>query len=95
VVRAAGGGGARHPRLAIGVLAGLLASTRLHLGEVSRTFLIVGVLGGFTTFSSYSLDSYTLIRSGQTGLALVNAAGQVIVGLAALAVGFAVASWRP
>ena len=79
---------------AMGLLAGLLASSRLQIGEVSRSFLIVGVLGGFTTFSSYSLDTYTLIRGGHHALALLNAAGQVLVGLAALWVGFAAGAWR-
>src|SRR5215211_3018299 len=68
--------------LLIGLLAGLIASTRLHLGELARTFVFVGVLGGFTTFSSWGLDTYTLLRSGHTGMALLNAAGQVVVGVA-------------
>lgn len=79
---------------AIGLLAGSLASARLQVGEVGRTFLIVGILGGFTTFSSYSLDTYTLLRGGYPGLALINAAGQVLVGLVALWLGFAAGSWR-
>jgi CrcB protein len=79
---------------AIGVIAGLLASARVHMGEVGRTFVIVGVLGSFTTFSSYSLDTYTLLRGGHPYLALVNAGGQVVAGLAALWVGFALGSWR-
>jgi fluoride exporter len=78
----------------IGLIAGLIASTRLHVGETSRAFIVVGVLGGFTTFSSYGLDTYTLFRGGHTGMAVVNAAGQVIVGLAAVWIGFAVGDWQ-
>ena len=78
----------------IGVLAGLLAHARVEMSEASRSFLVVGLLGGFTTFSSYALDTFTLLRGGHTALALFNAAGQVIVGLAALACGYAAASWR-
>ena len=42
---------------AIGLLGGLLASERLAWGQGARTFAIVGVLGGFTTFSSFSFDT--------------------------------------
>ncbi len=48
---------------AMGILAGLLA----HYTELSqevRTFLMVGVLGGFTTFSAFSLDIVTLYQRG-------------------------------
>jgi CrcB protein len=81
--------------LVIGLLAGLIASTRLHLGEVGRTFVFVGVLGGFTTFSSYGLDTFTLFRGGHAGLGLINAVGQTIVGLGAVWLGFAIGDWRP
>jgi fluoride exporter len=79
---------------AIGLLAGLLAHARMEMSEASRTFVIVGLLGGFTTFSSYTLDTFTLLRGGHMGVAVFNAAGQVIAGLAALAVGYAAASSR-
>ena len=81
--------------LAIGLIAGLIASTRLHIGEVGRTFLLVGVLGGFTTFSSYGLDTYTLFRGGHTGMGLVNAVGQTLVGLGAVWLGFTLGDWHP
>ena len=81
--------------LAIGLFAGLLASTRMHMGEHGRTFVVVGLLGGFTTFSSYGLDTLTLARAGHTGLALANALGQMVVGLAAVWLGFSAGSWRP
>ena len=80
---------------AIGALAGMAAASRVHIGETARTFLVVGVLGGFTTFSAYSLDTLSLARAGQPGLAAVNAVGQVVVGLVAVWTGFALASWRP
>jgi CrcB protein len=70
---------------AIGLLAGLLAGSRLDLSVEARTFLFVGVLGGFTTFSAFSLDTLTLVRGGQAMLAAWNVAGQV--GLSLLAVG--------
>jgi fluoride exporter len=77
--------------LAIGVLAGLIASDRVQLSSEWRNFLIVGVLGGFTTFSSFGLDTLTLARSGHVAAATWNVAGQVGLGLAAVWAGFLLA----
>jgi CrcB protein len=76
----------------IGLLAGLIASGRLHVSPDVRTFLMVGLLGGFTTFSSFSLDTLALLRTGQPGLAAVNVLGQVAVSLLAAALGYRLAS---
>ncbi|MEX2273038.1 MAG: fluoride efflux transporter CrcB [Vicinamibacterales bacterium] len=62
---------------AIGIIAGLLAHNRLELSYTARTFVIVGFLGGFTTFSSFSLDTLALVRDGHLGQAIWNVAGQV------------------
>jgi fluoride exporter len=70
-----------------GVLAGLGERTGV-LTPALRAFCFVGVLGGFTTFSSYSFDSFALARGGAWGLAILNVAGQVVVGLAAVAAGW-------
>jgi CrcB protein len=72
----------------IGALAGALAGERLHLGYQGRVFLIVGVLGGFTTFSSFSLDTLTLLREGNHGLASANVVGQVGLSLLGVWAGF-------
>ena len=80
--------------LVIGVLAGLLASTRLHMSEITRAFVFVGVLGGFTTFSSFALDTLTLARGGHVAMAMGNALGQLVVGLLAVWVGYALGVWR-
>lgn len=77
--------------LAIGVLAGLLAAGRLDWTPTMRAFVLVGVLGGFTTFSSFGLDTHTLAQAGHTGLAVWNVAGQVVLGLLAVFGGFALA----
>lgn len=53
-------------------------------------FLMTGVLGGFTTFSAFSLDALTLWERGQTGLAAAYVAGSVAVSLAAIVAGMAV-----
>ena len=78
----------------IGLLAGLIAAHRLELGASGRTFVFVGLLGGFTTFSSFALDTLTLARGGAGLAAAWNAAGQVAVAIAACYAGFAVAHWR-
>jgi len=72
---------------AIGVLAGLF-DLRQAFGADTRLFLMVGVLGGFTTYSSYALDTLVLMRD--TGLArgLANIALHTVFGLAAAWVGY-------
>src|SRR3954468_17748128 len=62
--------------LVVGALAGRIASGRLHVTPVVRTFLFVGVLGGFTTFSSFGLDTFTLAHGGDHTLAFWNVVGQ-------------------
>ena len=73
---------------AIGVLGGYLASGRLTLGYHARAFLIVGVLGGFTTFSSFSFDTLALAREGFILQAWCNAIGQVVLSLIAVWAGY-------
>lgn len=75
---------------AIGVLAGLVTSGHLRLSETGRAFVFVGVLGGFTTFSSFGLDTFTLVRGGHTATALWNVAAQVVIGLLGVFVGYRV-----
>ena len=60
---------------AIGVLAALVtADGRPALGGDARAFVMVGILGGFTTFSSFSLETLKLARSGALGAAGANVA---------------------
>jgi len=70
--------------MAIGLLAGLLATGRLHMSIEMRTFVFVGILGGFTTFSSYMLDTLTLGHAGEHALAFWNVALQTALGLVAV-----------
>src|SRR5262245_13894298 len=49
----------------IGILAGAIAAGRLHMSGPLRSFVFVGILGGFTTFSSYMLDTLTLAYGGE------------------------------
>jgi CrcB protein len=72
----------------IGLLGGLIAGERVSLSYPTRTFLIVGVLGGFTTFSSFSFDTLALAREGFAAQAFWNVIGQVGLSLAAVWLGF-------
>ena len=78
--------------LAIGVLAGLIAAGRLHLSHEARTVVFVGILGGFTTFSTLMLDTFTLVEGGRTSAAVINILVQVVVGYAAVYLGFRLAA---
>lgn len=71
--------------LAMGMLAALLA--RGTSGEAARLFIGVGLLGGFTTFSAFSLDMWQMLERGQPGSALAYALVSVVGALAAFAVG--------
>jgi len=53
-------------------------------GDNWRLFIMTGILGGFTTFSAFSLDTQTLLQRGDTGLAVAYVAGSVILSLLAL-----------
>jgi len=53
----------------------------------ARLFITVGICGGFTTFSSFSLQTLALFRSGDAGLAFANIVGSVILCLAAVWLG--------
>jgi len=75
--------------LLMGLLAGGLA--RVAAGEPWRLFLGVGVLGGFTTFSSFSLDAVLLIERGQATVALGYILLSVAGSIAALVAGLAAA----
>jgi CrcB protein len=65
----------------IGVLAGLVATGRLPMRPSWREFVFVGILGGFTTFSAFGLDTATLLRAGQGPQAVLNVLVQVGCGV--------------
>jgi fluoride exporter len=71
---------------AMGVLIELMA-LRLNVGNDTRAFLTTGILGGFTTFSAFSLDFAYLVERKSYGLAGAYAAGSVIMSLAAVFAG--------
>jgi fluoride exporter len=75
--------------LLMGVLAGSL--TRMNAPEGWRLFLGVGILGGFTTFSAFSLEAAMMIERGQLGVALGYALASVVGSVLALFAGLAIA----
>jgi CrcB protein len=74
--------------LAIGVLHEWLSS-RIALSPLWRPALIGGLLGGFTTFSAFGLETWQLLQSGRVSAALLYALGSVVLGVAAVAAGIA------
>ena len=64
-----------------------LAALKLHMTPEIRAFLTVGVLGGYTTFSTFSLDSMLLIERGQYMNAVLYVSGSAILSILALFAG--------
>jgi CrcB protein len=72
-------------------LAAVLTEERGPVGPAARLFLMVGVLGGYTTFSTFGYETLNLIREGSHTLAAANAVAQLLLGLAAVWAGMVVA----
>ena len=88
------------PTLAINLigcaLAGFLAA-RFGLSNPDhpwRAFILVGVLGGFTTFSAFGLESLTLVQQGRVSLAILYVLASVLGGLLAVWLGISLATFR-
>ena len=64
---------------------------RLASGPVLRAFLLIGVLGAFTTFSTFSVETLNLVESGQLGKAILNVLISVVVCIAAAGLGIQLA----
>jgi len=65
----------------------------LPMGEAGRLFLVLGLLGSFTTFSTYSLDTLALWADGHAIAAAVNAVGSLVLGLVGVWLGRLLALW--
>ena len=77
--------------LVVGALAGVGDAPRWGLSVEARQFLMIGVLGGFTTFSAFSLQTLRLIQDGDWARAAGNVLLSVGLGLAAAAAGYRMA----
>lgn len=76
--------------LIIGIIYYLI-TTKLLLNEQLKIFLTIGFLGGFTTFSTFNLDFFKLIESGNLGLAITYAAITFIGTITLFYIGFSLA----
>ena len=75
-------------------LAGFLFSLmqdRFLVNDVVRTAIMIGFLGGFTTFSSFGLQTFTLMRDGEMGLATINVLVSNAAGLLTVWAGYSLA----
>lgn len=72
--------------LFIGLLNGLV-ETRQVFGPETRLFLFIGLLGGFTTFSTFGYETFALARDGEGLAAFTNIGLQVLLGLGAVWLG--------
>ena len=79
--------------LAIGLLAGLSESRQI-IGPEMRLFLFIGLLGGFTTFSTFAYEGVEMMRDGGLARVLASVGGHVLVGFTAVWLGHALTSVR-
>ncbi|MCX7937860.1 MAG: fluoride efflux transporter CrcB [Thermoflexales bacterium] len=81
--------------LIIGALS-QLAETRGAFTAETRALVFIGILGGFTTFSTFSNETFNLLRSGEIAAAFLNLAAHLVLGIGAVWAGRALAFviWR-
>jgi fluoride exporter len=65
-----------------------LTEERLVLSPTTRSVILIGLVGGFTTFSSYGLQTFTLMRGGEFGLAALNLTLSNLLGLSLVWAGY-------
>ena len=68
-----------------------LMQERFLVNQTMRTVVMIGFLGGFTTFSSFGLQTFTLLRDGEFWFAAVNMVGSNLLGLLMVWAGYALA----
>lgn len=74
--------------LLIGLISGMIIDREF--SWPFREFFIVGVLGGFTTFSSFGLETWNLLKSGATTSAVAYVGLSLLLGLIAVAAGYSI-----
>jgi len=75
--------------LLIGLCAGIVEEVQF--SDEIKMFVFVGLLGSFTTFSTFSYKNFQMIQEGEYGLIAANVGGSIILGLAMVFVGMMVA----
>ena len=73
----------------VGILFYLLQE-RFLVNQTVRTIIMIGFLGGFTTFSSFGLQTFTLLQNGQFGLAALNVSLSNLIGLILVWAGYSI-----
>jgi CrcB protein len=73
--------------LVLGAIMGSAASGRFLLSPTTRTFLTIGILGGYTTFSTFSYETIEALRVGDLRVAFGNLAATLLLGLSACWIG--------
>lgn len=68
-----------------------LLQERFLVNETMRAVVMIGFLGGFTTFSSFGLQTFTLLKDGELWFAAVNVVGSNLLGLLMVWAGYSVA----
>lgn len=73
--------------LIVGLLAGMAVKQEVFVPE-ARVFLFTGLLGGFTTFSAFGLETLLLLKRGEAGVAIANVVLSIAIGLLAAWLGY-------
>lgn len=68
-----------------------LLQERFLVNQTVRTVILIGFLGGFTTFSSFGLQTFTLLQDGEFALAALNVLGANVIGLILVWAGYTLA----
>lgn len=65
----------------------MMAENRFLISPSVRTFIAVGIIGGFTTFSTFNFETLELLKNGTFALGLLNIGASIVLGLSATWVG--------
>jgi len=79
--------------LVIGALAGLAESRQL-FGPQFRTFALIGILGGFTTFSTFAFETFAMVRGAEYLRAAGNISVHIVLGLVLVWLGYGLVATR-